>query len=74
MSTFSTIGAVITGGAVMVAGIVGYESIPTPPSAIVVCESYATAPTNEMLAVQGCCLDGRTVRVIVANSSTLQAP
>lgn len=73
MSTFSRIGAGIVGAVATVAGIVTVETRPDPPSAIVVCESYAPLQAEDTLSVRCCRLDGRTVRVIVANSSEIQA-
>jgi hypothetical protein len=74
MSTFSAIGAGVVGAIVAIAGIVTVETRPPTPSAIVICENYVPLPDEELLAVRGCRLDGRTVRVIVANPSELQAP
>jgi len=73
MSTLSTIGAGIVGAVATVAGIVAVETRPTPPSAIVVCETFIPLPGEASVAVRDCRLDGRAVRVIVADASELQA-
>ena len=73
MSAFSTVGAAVAGGIVMVAGIVTVETRPEPPSSIVVCENYAPV-VDGFVAGNGCRQDGRTVQVIVADPSALQAP
>lgn len=75
MSTISTVGAALVGAAVTIAGIVTVETRPEPPSAIVVCESYSPTPgAVSVVAVDGCRIDGRSVRVVVVTASNNQPP
>jgi hypothetical protein len=75
VSTFSMIGGGIVGGVTAIAAIVTVETRPTPPSAIVLCESYSPTPgPTSLVAVDGCRIDGRSVRVVVVASPDNQPP